>query len=78
LTSRGYLYEKTVHRDDIQEEFGDAKWVTRIRKSMKDRQNNGHTQRNTNDVNMTRALLQTTVKIETYITTRNSECKDIY
>ena len=36
------------------------------------------TQRNTNDVNMTRALLQTTVKIETYITTRNSECKDIY
>jgi hypothetical protein len=33
--------KKTVHRDDIQEDFGDNKWVTRIPKSMGERQNNG-------------------------------------
>jgi hypothetical protein len=41
LTSQGYLDEKTVHRHDMQEEFGNTKWVTRIPKSMGDRQNNG-------------------------------------
>jgi len=40
LTSQGYLDEKTVHRDDMQEEFGNTKWVTRNPKSMEDRQNN--------------------------------------
>ena len=36
-TSCGYLDERAVNC----EEFEDIKWVTRIRKQMKDRQNNG-------------------------------------
>jgi hypothetical protein len=67
--------ELSIHKRTIERNWQDRVNTTYI-------ENTTHhvldTQRNTNDVNMTRTLLQTTAKIITYITTRNSERKDIY
>ena len=67
--------ELSIHKRTIERNWQDRVNTTYI-------ENTTHhvldTQRNTNDVNMTRSLLQTTAKIITYITTRNSERKDIY
>jgi hypothetical protein len=67
--------ELSIHKRTIERNWQDRVNTTYI-------ENTTHhvldTQRNTNDVNMTRSLLQTTAKIITDITTRNSERKDIY
>jgi hypothetical protein len=67
--------ELSIHKRTIERNWQDRVNTTYI-------ENTTHhvldTQRNTNDVNMTRTLLQTTAKIITDITTRNSERKDIY
>ena len=67
--------ELSIHKRTIERNWQDRVNTTYI-------ENTTHhvldTQRNTNDVNMTRSLLQTTAKVITDITTRNSERKDIY